>query len=132
MEKEKELHSCRYCNNMTNGDAPYCSVYQRTMEENKARRYTGCFYWEFNPKDALWEEDWKGNPDEDDGYMPTGADFEVEPLPSKAEMINAAIRALALMFQSGKFAKMTVKQKRILRDALDELRRISGKKKWRG
>lgn len=59
MEVETIKHSCRYCNNLTNGDAPYCWVTEKTMTEDEARQPMDCPKWLFNPMDALWEKDWE-------------------------------------------------------------------------
>lgn len=43
---------CRYCNNCTYGDQPYCSVKDETMTEKQMKRTNKCKYFELNPMDA--------------------------------------------------------------------------------
>lgn len=56
-------HSCRYCNHLANGDAPYCSFKQKAMTEGDAREQVDCEKFDFNPLDALWEKDLEDDDD---------------------------------------------------------------------
>lgn len=53
---------CRYCNNMVCGDANYCSVRQECYSDAKIKRANKCKDFEFNPIDALYENE--------NGYIP--------------------------------------------------------------
>lgn len=55
---------CRYCNNLTCGDANYCCVNDRTYSDSYVRKPNNCKWFELNPIDALME-----NPN---GYRPRG------------------------------------------------------------
>lgn len=53
---------CRYCNNMICGDANYCCVKKQTFSDEKLKVLNKCKDFEFNPIDALFENE--------NGYKP--------------------------------------------------------------
>lgn len=46
---------CRYCNNLTYGDVPYCSVRKKVLSESYAKSTNRCKFFELNPIDAFYE-----------------------------------------------------------------------------
>ena len=48
---------CRYCSNMCCGDANYCSAKKRTLCDRYIKQVNHCKDFEFNPIDALFENE---------------------------------------------------------------------------
>lgn len=46
---------CRYCNELTYGDVPYCSKRNKVLSEAYAKSRNRCKFFEFNPMDAFGE-----------------------------------------------------------------------------
>ena len=53
---------CRYCSNMCCGDVNWCGVKQRTYSDSAIKAPNHCKFFEFNPIDALGENN--------KGYIP--------------------------------------------------------------
>ena len=53
---------CRYCSNMCCGDANWCEVKQSTYSDSTIKAPNHCKFFEFNPIDALGENN--------KGYIP--------------------------------------------------------------
>lgn len=49
------IQYCRYCSLMCCGDVNYCSVKKRTFTDNTIKSPNKCKHFEFNPIDALAE-----------------------------------------------------------------------------
>ena len=46
---------CRYCNNFVTGNGSYCTLFEKEMSDEAAKRTNRCPGFEFNPIDAFDE-----------------------------------------------------------------------------